>query len=129
MERERFSVQFWGYKSGKNEEYFQAEDPENGSYSSLAQSVEHAAVNRSVVGSSPTGGAKNQPVNACIFGCSVTGNNNESALKTGSIVHTATKATVWVLTENKAGLRCCFDWKGSLMVWKITVRLFLFYRL
>ena len=27
-------------------------------YSSLAQSVEHAAVNRSVVGSSPTGGAK-----------------------------------------------------------------------
>ena len=25
-------------------------------YSSLAQSVEHAAVNRSVVGSSPTGG-------------------------------------------------------------------------
>lgn len=28
-------------------------------YSSLAQSVEHAAVNRSVVGSSPTGGATN----------------------------------------------------------------------
>ena len=28
------------------------------SYSSLAQSVEHAAVNRRVVGSSPTGGAK-----------------------------------------------------------------------
>ena len=28
-------------------------------YSSLAQSVEHAAVNRSVVGSSPTGGAIN----------------------------------------------------------------------
>ena len=27
-------------------------------YSSLAQSVEHAAVNRGVVGSSPTGGAK-----------------------------------------------------------------------
>ena len=27
-------------------------------YSSIAQSVEHAAVNRSVVGSSPTGGAK-----------------------------------------------------------------------
>ena len=27
-------------------------------YSSLAQSVEHAAVNRVVVGSSPTGGAK-----------------------------------------------------------------------
>ena len=26
------------------------------SYASLAQSVEHAAVNRSVVGSSPTGG-------------------------------------------------------------------------
>ena len=28
------------------------------SYSSLAQSVEHAAVNRRVVGSSPTGGAR-----------------------------------------------------------------------
>ena len=28
------------------------------SYASLAQSVEHAAVNRRVVGSSPTGGAK-----------------------------------------------------------------------
>ena len=28
------------------------------SYSSLAQSVEHAAVNRSVVGSSPTGGVR-----------------------------------------------------------------------
>ncbi len=27
-------------------------------YSSLAQSVEHAAVNRSVVGSSPTGGVQ-----------------------------------------------------------------------
>ena len=27
-------------------------------YSSIAQSVEHAAVNRGVVGSSPTGGAK-----------------------------------------------------------------------
>ena len=27
-------------------------------YSSLAQSVEHSAVNRSVVGSSPTGGAE-----------------------------------------------------------------------
>ena len=32
---------------------------ENSKYSSLAQSVEHAAVNRRVVGSSPTGGAKN----------------------------------------------------------------------
>ena len=30
---------------------------ERKAYSSLAQSVEHAAVNRSVVGSSPTGGA------------------------------------------------------------------------
>ena len=29
-------------------------------YSSLAQSVEHSAVNRSVVGSSPTGGAQYQ---------------------------------------------------------------------
>ena len=28
-------------------------------YASLAQSVEHAAVNRGVVGSNPTGGAKN----------------------------------------------------------------------
>ena len=31
-------------------------------YSSLAQSVEHSAVNRSVVGSSPTGGAGNPHV-------------------------------------------------------------------
>ena len=30
--------------------------PSRGSYSSIAQSVEHAAVNRGVVGSSPTGG-------------------------------------------------------------------------
>ena len=30
---------------------------QNTFYSSLAQSVEHSAVNRSVVGSSPTGGA------------------------------------------------------------------------
>ena len=30
-------------------------------YASLAQSVEHAAVNRRVVGSSPTGGAKEKP--------------------------------------------------------------------
>ena len=30
-------------------------------YASLAQSVEHAAVNRGVVGSSPTGGAKVLP--------------------------------------------------------------------
>ena len=29
---------------------------QNAFYSSLAQSVEHSAVNRSVVGSSPTGG-------------------------------------------------------------------------
>ena len=33
-----------------------------GVYSSLAQSVEHAAVNRRVVGSSPTGGAKNREI-------------------------------------------------------------------
>ena len=32
--------------------------PDPFSYASLAQSVEHAAVNRRVVGSSPTGGAK-----------------------------------------------------------------------
>lgn len=31
---------------------------DNAGYSSIAQSVEHAAVNRGVVGSSPTGGAK-----------------------------------------------------------------------
>ena len=41
--------------------YFQMKVNENlfafQEYSSLAQSVEHAAVNRSVVGSSPTGGA------------------------------------------------------------------------
>lgn len=30
-------------------------------WSSLAQSVEHAAVNRSVVGSSPTGGGRRKP--------------------------------------------------------------------
>ena len=36
-------------------------------YSSLAQSVEHAAVNRSVVGSSPTGGASNS-VNRIVYG-------------------------------------------------------------
>ena len=30
-------------------------------FASLAQSVEHAAVNRRVVGSSPTGGAKEKP--------------------------------------------------------------------
>ena len=33
-----------------------------GVYSSLAQSVEHAAVNRRVVGSSPTGGAENREI-------------------------------------------------------------------
>ena len=31
-------------------------------YSSLAQSVEHAAVNRRVVGSSPTGGVKSREI-------------------------------------------------------------------
>ena len=31
-------------------------------YSSLAQSVEHLTVNQGVVGSSPTGGAKNKEV-------------------------------------------------------------------
>ena len=56
--------------------------------------VEHAAVNRSVVGSSPTGGAKNNPVNACIYGFSVTRNKNKNALKKGNIVHMAAKATV-----------------------------------
>ena len=39
------------------DKYFQV-GPKRRVYSSLAQSVEHAAVNRSVVGSSPTGGAK-----------------------------------------------------------------------
>ena len=43
-------------------------------YSSLAQLVEHAAVNRRVVGSSPTGGAKEQeqvkrPVLVLYFSC------------------------------------------------------------
>ena len=38
------------------DKYFQV-GPKRRVYSSLAQSVEHAAVNRSVVGSSPTGGA------------------------------------------------------------------------
>ena len=40
------------------DKYFQV-GPKRRVYSSLAQSVEHAAVNRSVVGSSPTGGATN----------------------------------------------------------------------
>ena len=35
-------------------------------HSSIAQSVEHAAVNRRVVGSSPTGGAKNKKSTFCI---------------------------------------------------------------
>ena len=39
------------------DKYFQV-GPKRRVYSSLAQSVEHAAVNRSVVGSSPTGGAR-----------------------------------------------------------------------
>ncbi len=34
-------------------------------YSSLAQSVEHSAVNRSVVGSSPTGGAQKASCYIC----------------------------------------------------------------
>lgn len=68
-------------------------------YSSLAQSVEHSAVNRSVVGSSPTGGAKNNPVNACVYGFSLSQNKNKSALKRGAIDHMAAKATAGVLTE------------------------------
>ena len=36
-------------------------------YSSLAQSVEHSAVNRVVVGSSPTGGAENSQTSVCEF--------------------------------------------------------------
>ena len=36
------------------------------SYSSLAQSVEHAAVNRVVVGSSPTRGAKKRKTTLCV---------------------------------------------------------------
>ena len=36
-------------------------------YSSLAQSVEHAAVNRRVVGSSPTGGATQSPISGGFF--------------------------------------------------------------
>ena len=40
-------------------------------YSSLAQSVEHAAVNRSVVGSSPTGGVLGNEQLKLIFGSMV----------------------------------------------------------
>ena len=36
-------------------------------HSSLAQSVEHAAVNRRVVGSSPTGGATQSPISGGFF--------------------------------------------------------------
>ena len=36
-------------------------------YALIAQSVEHAAVNRGVVGSSPTGGAKNRDVLLNVF--------------------------------------------------------------
>ena len=36
-------------------------------YSSLAQSVEHAAVNRVVVGSSPTGGAIKKDIQSDVF--------------------------------------------------------------
>ena len=35
--------------------------------SSIAQSVEHAAVNRAVVGSSPTRGAENPQIHVCGF--------------------------------------------------------------
>ena len=37
------------------------------SYASLAQSVEHAAVNRRVVGSSPTWGARLSPDANCVW--------------------------------------------------------------
>ena len=40
-------------------------------YSSLAQSVEHAAVNRRVVGSSPTGGARNRGQFRCHLNCPI----------------------------------------------------------
>ena len=36
-------------------------------HSSLAQSVEHSAVNRVVVGSSPTGGATKKDALLCVF--------------------------------------------------------------
>ena len=36
-------------------------------YSSIAQSVEHAAVNRRVVGSSPTWGAKQKDIQSDVF--------------------------------------------------------------
>ena len=36
-------------------------------YSSIAQSVEHAAVNRAVVGSSPTRGVLENPVNVSVY--------------------------------------------------------------
>ncbi len=56
--REDFSVQvFEGMKVNRElDKYFQV-GPKRRVYSSLAQSVEHAAVNRSCRGSSPTGGA------------------------------------------------------------------------
>ena len=51
-------------------------------YSSLAQSVEHAAVNRGVVGSSPTGGASIKAIRTlfdCFFEC-VRGGGSEGVI-------------------------------------------------
>ena len=41
-------------------------DRRSARYSSIAQLVEHAAVNRRVVGSSPTWGAKEKPIRFCV---------------------------------------------------------------
>ena len=52
----------------------ESKKPPDTKYSSIAQSVEHSAVNRSVVGSSPTGGVKRSTSeNLSIFLCLRTG--------------------------------------------------------
>ncbi len=58
-------------------------------YSSLAQSVEHSAVNRSVVGSSPTGDLR-KPVNSTFTGFIYF--RKQRAWRTCSHVHLATAA-------------------------------------
>ena len=51
-----------GQDGGLSRRKQEFDSPTGHQYSSLAQSVEHAAVNRGVVGSSPTGGAKKRQV-------------------------------------------------------------------
>ena len=48
----------WENRSSPTPAAADADHPLRHTYSSIAQSVEHAAVNRGVVGSSPTGGAR-----------------------------------------------------------------------